>query len=883
MACFNLFVSNRMEVLAERLADAIRCPLSSPLQSEIVIVPNRGMERWLSQQIARRLGVCANIRFPFPRAFLYETLKRLTGAASGDEYDPEIMTWRIMKILPVALFRPSFESLRRYLADDPACLKRFQLAACIARVFDAYLIFRPEMVAAWERGENGTGDEGWQAELWRMMRTGFHADHIITHREIILQRLRAASPSPAILPQRVSIFGISTLPVFYLDLFHALSRAMEVNCFFMNPCREFWGDIRSEKEAGRMVQMVRERTGRYGFSGEDLYLEEGNSLLASLGKQGRDYFAHLAGLDVQMQETFVDPGEETLLAALQSDALNLRDRGRNGIPRAVVSSGDRTLMIHSCHGPLREVEVLHDQLLEMFDEDAALLPKDILVMAPDIEAYAPFIEAVFGSATRADSTYGRRSEIPYSIADRSISRGSSVILTFLAILDLHASRFRATRILSILDAAPVQKSFGLDGTDVEKIRRWISKAGIRWGIDGQDRARSGLPAFQENTWRAGLDRLLLGFALPGRGEKLFRGVAPYDDLEGMDARILGRFLDFAETLFSQATGLDEPRTLDRWAAFFQGLLDRLFAPAEADEEADLRLIRRCLEKLGECGEKTDHRGAVEFAVIKSYLTDALEKTGVPFGYLTGAVTFCAMVPMRSIPFPVVCLLGMNNAAYPRQESKVGFDLMAAKPRPGDRSRREDDRYLFLEALLSARKRLYISYVGQSSEDNSAVPPSVLVSELLDYLEQGFATEEGDLRDRLLTVHRLQAFHPAYFSGDPKLFSYSEENCRAARRLMAPSGATPVFASGVLPDPEPRWREIAISDLAVFFRNPAKFLLQRRIGLSFAEGAEITSDTEPFRIEGLDRYRLGQELVEQALAGRDPLDLLPVMMAAGQLP
>ncbi|MBU2261061.1 MAG: exodeoxyribonuclease V subunit gamma, partial [Proteobacteria bacterium] len=500
-----------------------------------------------------------------------------------------------------------------------------------------------------------------------------------------------------------------------------------------------------------------------------------------------------------------------------------------------------------------------------------------------IEAYAPFIEAVFGSATRADSAYGRRGEIPYSIADRSISRGSSVILTFMAIMDLHSSRFRATRILSILDAAPVQKRFGLDGTDVEKIRRWISQAGIRWGIDGQDRARSGLPAFQENTWRAGLDRLLLGFALPGRGENLFRGVAPYDDLEGMEALILGRFLDFAETLFSQVSGLDEPRTLDRWSAFFQGLLDRLFAPAEADEETDLRLIRRCLEKLGECGGKAYHREAVEFMVIKSYLTDALEKTGVPFGYLTGAVTFCAMVPMRSIPFPVVCLLGMNNAAYPRQESKVGFDLMAAKPRPGDRSRREDDRYLFLEALLSARKRFYISYVGQSGDDNTAVPPSVLVSELLDYLEQGFAAEEGDLRDHLLTVHRLQAFHPAYFSGDPKLFSYSEENCRAARRLMAPSGATPVFASGVLPDPEPRWREIAISDLAVFFRNPAKFLLQRRIGLSFAEGAEITSDTEPFRIEGLDRYRLGQELVEQALAGRDPLDLLPVMMAAGQLP
>jgi len=883
MGNFNLFVSNRIEALAERLADAIRRPLSSPLQREIVIVQNRGMERWLSQRIALRLGIAANILFPFPRSFLYETLKQLTGAEPGDEYEPEIMAWRIMKILPGLLSRPIFEGLGRYLAGDPGGLKLFQLSVRIARIFDAYLVFRPEMIAAWERGENGAGEEAWQAELWRTIRTGCDADHIIAQREKILRRLRAVKPSQAGLPRRISIFGFTTLPAFYLDLFHALSGAMEVNCFFMNPCREFWGYIRSDREAGRMVQAVREQTGRYDLNGEHLCLEEGNALLASLGKQGRDFFSHLAGLDLYAHETFVAPGEETLLAAVQSDVLDLRDRGRDGIPRMVAPAGDRSIIIHSCHGPLREVEILHDQLLEMFAGDASLLPKDVLVMAPDIETYAPLIEAVFGSAEGADSASGRRGEIPYGIADRSLARESPLILAFLAVLDLPAGRFRASRILSLLDAESIQKRFDFDRTDVEKIRRWIVKAGIRWGIDGRDRERSGLPAFEENTWRAGLDRLLLGFALPGGEENLFRGVVPYDEIEGMDARILGRLIDFAETLISRTSTFDEPRTLESWSAFFVGLIESLFVPADANEEADLRLIRQRLERLRECGEKADLREPVEFAVIKSYLTDALEKTGVPFGYLTGAVTFGALVPMRSIPFKVICLLGMNNAAYPRREDRAGFDLMAARPRPGDRSRREDDRYLFLEALLSARKVFYISYVGQSSEDNSAVPPSVVVSELLDYLEEGFATERRELRDQLLTVHRLQAFSPAYFSGDPGLFSYSEENCRAARRLAIPSGKPPVFASAVLPAPEPGWREVAVADLAVFFRNPARFLLQRRIGLAFAEGAEMPPDTELFRLEGLDRYRLGQELVERTLAGGNALDLLPVMTAAGRLP
>ena len=884
MACLNIFISNRMEVLAEQLTETLRSPLSSPLQNEIVIVQNRSMERWISMQIARRLGVCANVRFPFPRAFLYEILAKLTGAAPGDEYEPEIMTWRIMKILPESLSRPVFGSLRRYLADDPAGLKRFQLAARIARVFDGYLIFRPDLITAWERGDSGTEDELWQAELWRMMLKEGDTGHLIAHREKILQQLRAAPPPlKGILPERISIFGISTLPGFYLDLFHALSQATEVHCFFMNPCREFWGDIRSEKETGRLVQRVREQTGWNAVSKEDLYLEEGNALLASLGKQGRDFFTHLANLAAEMRETFVDSGEETLLAALQSDVLNLRDRGRKGTPRAVVSSRDRTLSIHSCHGPLREVEVLHDQLLEMFAQDPGLLPKDILVMAPDIEAYAPLIEAVFGSGGGADSPEGHRSGIPYSLADGSISRGSALIRTFLGIMDLQSSRFRVTQVLSLLDAAPVQKRFGLNEADVERIRHWIGEAGIRWGINGKDRARIGLPAFEENTWRAGLDRLLLGYAMAGRGESLFRGIVPYDDIEGMDARILGRFLDFVETLLSEAPLLDEPRPLGQWSNVFSGLLDKLFDPCDADEESDLRMIRRSLEELRKIGEKAHFRDTVEFTVMKSYLSGALEKRGLPFGYLTGAVTFCAMVPMRSIPFPVVCLIGMNNADYPRHERVVDFDLMTQNPRPGDRSRRDDDRYLFLEALLSARKTLYISYAGQSTEDNSTVPPSVLISELLDYLEQGFACAEGSIQDHLLTVHHLQAFDPSYFAGGNKLFSYSVENCRAARCLINRSGETPRFAAGVLPAPQPGWREIAISDLAVFFRNPAKFLLQRRIGLSLAEGAEIPQEKELFRIESLDRYRLGQELVEHALAGSDPLKLLPVMMASGQLP
>ena len=883
MAGFHVFFSNRMELLAAQLAEVVAKPLSSPLKSEIVIVQNRSMERWLSMELALRHGVCANVRFPFSSRFLYGILAGATGARPPDDYEPENLTWRIMKILPECLDRSDFAPIRNYLAEDPDGQKRFQLSSRLALTYDEYLIFRPDRIMAWEKGENGKGDEAWQAGLWRTIREDCGAGHMVSFREAFLRTILEKDRSAPLFPERVSLFGISTLPRFHLDLFLELSRRMEVNGFFMNPCREFWGDIRSGREMGRMVQRVRERTAWGAASEEDLYLEEGNGLLASLGKQGRDFFSHLASLPAIVRETFIDPGEGSLLASIQSDILNLTERGRNGGPKKGISLSDRSVRLHSCHSPLREIEVLHDQLLEMFDSDPTLLPKDILVMAPNVETYAPLVEAVFDPNPEPSRQDAYRRMIPFSISDRGVGRGSAFVRRFLTLLDLAGGRFRAAEVLAPLETVSVRQRFGLAEGDLEGIRRAVANAGIRWGIDAGDRLRAGLPAFPENTWRAGLDRLLLGYALPGRGERLFAGVLPYDEIEGHDAVILGRFITYAETLFAEVRKLNSPRTLGAWAEQLSGLLDRISEPSGTQDEEGERSVRRCLENLRQAGEKAAFCGTVELAVVKSWLENSLEKTGLHYGYMTGGVTFCALVPMRSIPFKVICLLGMNNADYPRISPPAEFDLIAQAPRPGDRSRRDDDRYLFLEAILSARETLLISHVGQSIADNSIIPPSVLVSELLDHLEEGFFAEGKSVREHVTTRHHLQPFHPDYFTGDVKLFSYSGENCRAAGRLLSPLPEKPRFLSGSLPDPEPARRNVSTSDLTGFFLNPARWLLERRLGLRLEKGPEIPEEREMFRIEGLDGYRIGELLLPRVLAGEDPAELFGVLKAAGGIP
>jgi exodeoxyribonuclease V gamma subunit len=548
--------------------------------------------------------------------------------------------------------------------------------------------------------------------------------------------------------------------------------------------------------------------------------------------------------------------------------------GENGKKR--IDKADDSIQVHSCHSPTREVEVLQDRLLSLFESNPALLPKDILIMTPDIATYSPFIEAVFSVPPDAPRW------IPFSIADRGVRQESQLANTFLSLLDFHGSRFGVSQVMAILESRAVQKRFSLSEEDLELIRLWVRDTRIRWGVDGESRKDFGLPDFPENTWRAGLERMLLGYSLPGQGEKMFKGILPYDKIEGSDVAALGNLADFSERLFALGKDLDELRSLKEWGDFLTKILDEFFL-TEEETERDVLFIRRVLRDLSEKQELSGFDEKIPLGVIKSHLGSSLEKEMFRHGFLTGGMTFCAMLPMRSIPFRVICLLGMNDDSYPRQVKSLGFDLMARNPRKGDRSRRNDDRYLFLEAILSAREKLHISYLGQSIQDNSIRPPSVLVSELLDYIEEGFEVSGEKILERIVANHRLQAFSPEYFRKKGKLLSYSRENLEAARRAVDPDKEGKLFIERALPEPPEEWKTIDVNQLCRFFANPAQFLLTQRLGIYLEEERALLEETEPFEVKGLEKYLLEQELLEKGVERRSPEDSFQAVKASGQLP
>lgn len=867
-----LHTSNRMEILADLLSEVLREPLPSPLDQEIIVVQSTGMERWLRMELALRHGVCANVRFPFPNAFVHEISSMVLGSYPDRAFEPAVATWRIFELLPASVNLPGFEPVSAYLEKGRTELRQYQLSASIADLFDQYLIFRPEMINSWEKGN----EEHWQAVLWRkLVEKSGPVHRAALHRQVINALEEGKIASDDTLPRRISVFGISTLPPFHLGIFSALSKTIEVNLFFMNPCREYWGDIVPERQTRGFFR----KQDRH-MHGEDLlHLEEGNSLLASMGALGRDFFSMVTDLECLENHLFEDPPEATMLQVVQSDILNLKERRTGEQEKPVISGRDRSIQVHSCHSTMREVEVLYDRLLSFFEQDPDLEPRHILVMAPDIEQYAPMVEAVFTAPENEEM------RIPFSIADRSPKTRNLLVEPYLSLLDLAKSRFTAREIVNLLECESVRSRFGLSEEDLPVIQHWIRESGVRWGRDAEHRQSLGLPPFSQHTWRFGLDRLLLGYAMPGSGaNRMFKDILPYDHIEGGEAQVLGRFAAFVDILIARTVSLQELRTLSAWSETLIRLLEVFFSQ-EPPWERETQMIRDALTELKAQADVSGFKGKVSLDPVRSHLVKQLAKKTYGSSFMTGGVTFCSMLPMRSIPFKVICLLGMNNDAYPRRTKKLGFDLMMKNPKKGDRSRRNDDRYLFLETILSARQTLYISYLGQSSQDNTPVPPSVLVSELIDYLEKNFHLEDGScsLREHIFLQHRLQAFSPVYFSGDERYFSYSQENLNAARQKIEPARQRSPFIQRELTPPDDQWKTIDLSQFLAFFVHPVKFLLKERLGIFPGRRDVPMDELEPFVVAGLDQYRLDQKILSMKMVGKDDGEMFRVLRAEGCLP
>ncbi|MDJ0807763.1 MAG: exodeoxyribonuclease V subunit gamma, partial [Gammaproteobacteria bacterium] len=848
-----LYQSNRLEILAQRLVEQLVVPVEAPLQPETVVVQHPGMARWLTLEIAARVGICTNLRFPLPGAFVWEVFSSfLPEAPQINHFDPSLLRWRIFGLLGELAEQTLFRPVDDYLRDGDDS-KRWQLAERLAGQYDRYLVYRPDWILEWEAGQSAVARDEWQAELWRRLISDQALHWVGLQKRLFDYR----GERPLELPKRLFLIGVPTLSPGYLRIIQWLAQWMDIHLYLMNPCATHWADIVDVKGLARQ---------ELAADGSELYLEVGNPLLASLGRQGRDFFAAINELDPGSEECFLDPGDGNLLCRLQQQILRLEPPER-GAPAL-----DGSIEFQLFHSPMREIEGLYDQLLAMLECVPELTPSDILVMTPDIDHYAALIEAVF-------SAPGDRPAIPYRISDQALHRVNHQVMAFLELLGIPDSRFSVNRILGLLEMPAIHRRFGLDEAALETLTGWIEQANIRWGRDGRSKAALGLPEEPQNTWRAGLEQLLLGFAMPVDSERLWQDIVPLNAVEGSDSDWLGGLLSFSEALFSLQDQLTESQTPAAWSEILRGVIETFFY-ADQDAEMPLQQLRDAIRQFEEEANAAGFHGDLSLALVRQQLSKALSLPG--FGrFLGGGVNFCALAPMRSLPFQVICLIGMNEGSFPRQEPRLGFDLMDRQFRFGDRSRRVDDRYLFLETILSARQRLYISYVGRSIQNNRELPPSVLVDELRDYLVQQVG-EEGV--EQLTHRHPLQPHGADYFRADQGLFCYSSRLREAAALAGQGQGRSQPLVTEPLAEREAEGLEsIDLDRFIDFFVNPARTFAQQRLRLRLEAAGTLLEEQETFRLERYTRESLERALVYELLDGQSGHAVQRKLNAQGVLP
>ncbi len=823
---FILHSSNKSENLLAHLQVVLEgAPLTSAFDKEIFLIQSQGMERWLSQQMAASFSVWGNFKYLFPGRFFSEIAERIDLALASDAFERDLMVWKIeaqLRDLDEDVFKP----IQFYVDASHADLKRFQLARQLAQTFDQYQMMRPDMLAQWQQGELLYGDasEKWQCALWQRLTEMTPDAHRGAVRLQLIEHLQKTAPGTfaKALPQRISVFGINSLPPLFLAFLQALSRHCDVHFYLLNPVQIYWADV-----SGKTLQAQ---------------LQEINAhpLLVAWAQQGREFQQML--LEQGQFELELDSFEEldigNNLQQIQQDVLN------NTVEFKQLTQDD-SLVIHACHSHLREVQVVRQQLLLALEQDDTLQLRDIVVMAPDIQHYAPFISAEFA-------------DIQHSVADRNLRLSNALLDVFVSFLQVCQSRFGWQQVMQLLEQPQIYPHFDLNEDDVQLIRFWVADLQVRWARDAEHKQQLQLPKSSGNSWQAALDRLLMGYACAH--EDFIDGVLPYAHIEGLSAQALGGLYDFLMLLFKSAVELAKEKTLQDWS-------EELYQAANAllgvDETKERRQLNEIILALG--GRFADvSKYPVSLSVIIHWLQERMEESKSSSGFLRGQLTFCSMLPMRSIPFKVIVLMGMSEGEFPRVERPPTFDLLDMEFRLGDRSRRADDRYHFLETLLSARQQLVITYIGQSIKDNECMPPSVVISELLDVLSQHYQLNDVIVR------HPLHAFSRTYFNGSQaRLFSYQAQDCATAEQLLQEVANPQCWWQGETQHAVENIIEIA--DLLAFFRHPQKHFLKRQLNMRLLGLDAEAQEREHFALDGLENYQLQQTWLAAELQNK-PLSL-----------
>jgi exodeoxyribonuclease V gamma subunit len=932
--------AERSDVLVRRLGELLAEVPSDPFAPTLVAVPSRGVERWIAQSLSSRLGdqhgrgdgVCANVHFPSPGRIVRDALAAASGIdPDNDPWDQTRLVWPLLEVIDGCAGEEWCRTLGRHLGLVEGAVnqgRRMAVAQKLAGLYSAYASERPTMLLEWSRGHDGDGygapledDLRWQAELWRRLSDHLGVPSLAERLEPACAALRG-EPGLVDLPERLSIFGPTRLSTVQLTVLDALAARRDLHLWLPHPSDGLWRRISSTQEYDEPPARREDPTAELPQ----------HPLVRALARDAREMQVRLrAHLDVATDDHLEAPATpRTLLGALQHDLHADREPGghqqaagqEEAGGRHELSPDDRSIQVHACHGRHRQVEVLREVLLGMLADDPTLELRDVIVMCPDIEAYAPLLSASFGIEVDEDADHDDQvhpgHQLTFRLADRSLRQTNPVLGVAARLLELADARLTASEVLDLIAMPPVRRRFRLDDDALERAGDWVRRAGVRWGLDADARARYGLGGIAQNTWQHGLDRILTGVVMDEEDLRIVGDALPLDDVDSTEIELAGRLAELVDRLDAALAALSREQGVEEWLAALDDAVDSLVdvAPRDAWQVTQAKATlagavasaanpvvapagNPAVASAGKPNGTAAMATALRLSDVRALLGDRLKGRPTRANFRTGHLTICTMVPMRSVPHRVVCLLGLDDGVFPRGASIDGDDILARRPRVGERDRRSEDRQLFLDAILAAEERLVVLYTGADERTGAERPPAVPLGELLDVLERTAVVGDGRVRDRIVVRHPLQPFDARNFEdgrlGAAGAFSFDVASHAGSLALRDGQHECPPFLSEPLPELGLETRSasaapssttagvVELEKLIRFLEHPVRGFLQQRLDLRTADEEDEPSDAVPVDPNALEKWGVGDRLLRAGLRGRSDHDAVAVELRRGELP
>lgn len=875
--------SERGDVLLDALAEVLAVPGADPFVPDLIAVPARGVERWIIQGLASRLGIAANIDFPTPAALVADAVGAASGIAPDDDpWRGERLVWLVLTAIDAMAFEPAGEVLARHLgvsrpggwAEQPGHRprRRYPTAELIAGLLRSYGANRPGMLAEWAAGNDTDGlgaelseDLRWQAELFRRVRDLAGVPSPAERLAAACARLRD-EPGLVGLPGRLSVYGPTRLPSDQVAVLSALAAGREVHLWLPHPSPALWSALSDGAAPAGPVPAPVPRTAAPPAA---------NPLLASLGREARELQHRVAPLaDADLHHP-APARPATLLGALQASVAE-------DAPLVGEHAPDGSVEFHACHGPARMIEVLRERLVRLFEDDPTLQPRDVLVTCPDIETYAPLIRSAFGQAvtgTEGDSAeqVHPAQRLRVRLADRALRFTNPLLDALVTVLEIADGRATVAQVLDLAATEPVRRRYRFGDNDIERLRAWAGPSGARWGLDAAGRERYGLGGFPQNTLATALDRIVLGVvADESPGEWLGLGL-PLDDVDSTDIDLVGRFAEFQAVLTRAAADSRGRRPARAWAESLQRLVGEVGAVPAADSWQVTQAGRELTTALRDGADRD-----LTLTEVRAMLSSRLSAKPTRANFRTGELTVCTLVPMRSVPHRVVVLLGLDDEVFPRSTRYSGDDVLGRTPCVGERDPRAEDRELFLDAVTSATDRLLVFYTGADPVKGTRRPPAVPASELRDAAQALLADPAAA---GLEFRHPLQPFDPVNF--DPAAFGrgapFSFDPAAyagAVAALATPAPPAPFLAA---PLPAAAVEDVDLDALVRFCEHPVKAFLRQRLGFTVPDADEELAEALTIAPDGLQRWDIGERMLASALAGVPPETFAAAEVRRGTLP